>query len=189
MRRATMTALRCSLAGALVLASTTAVFAADNGFYFGGSLGEAGVSYTGSNPGLNFSAHDTGYKLIAGFRPVSLLAVEMNYVDLGRPSDTVAGTRVDFKTTGVDGFVVGFLPLPLPLVDVFAKVGEISWDAKASVPSLSLAAKASGNTLAYGAGGQVHFEGVGVRLEYERFNVKNTDKVDMISVGVTWTFL
>jgi hypothetical protein len=123
---------------------------------------------------------------IAGFRPLEWFAIEANYVDLGTASDTIAGVNVDVDTKGIDAF--GVLFLPLPVVDVFLKAGFISWDLDADVAGLGSVSD-DGTDLAYGVGAGIGFGNFGVRAEYERFEIEDTDTVDMISLGFTWTFL
>jgi hypothetical protein len=100
-----------SLALGLALLLSPIARAADHGFYLGAGLvqSESGVR-SGS---FNFKDRDTGYKLIAGFRPLDVFAAEVNYLDLGKPSDGAQQT----KSRAADGFVLVFLPLPL--VDVY----------------------------------------------------------------------
>ena len=54
--------------------------AADNGFYLGGSVGQANLKIDdligGLLPDDDFDGDDTGFKLIAGIRPLDWLAVE-----------------------------------------------------------------------------------------------------------------
>jgi hypothetical protein len=38
-------------------------------------------------------------------------------------------------------------------------------------------------------GAQFRVWSLALRAEYERFDISDADEVDMISVGVTWTFL
>jgi OOP family OmpA-OmpF porin len=175
--------LRALLAGVICLAALPAM-AADNGFYLGASLGQGGVK--AEDAGVSFKGDDTGFKVIAGFRPLNWLAIEANYVDLGTASDTVLGTKVDADTTGIDAFVVGFLGISV--VDLFAKVGAISWDQDVSIQGLG-SDSSDGTDLAYGVGAQLRFGSLAGRLEYERFEIQDTDTVDMISIGLTWTFL
>jgi hypothetical protein len=134
----------------------------------------------------DFDGDDTGFKVIAGFRPLEWFAIEANYVDLGTASDTIAGVNVDVDTKGIDAF--GVLFLPLPVVDVFLKAGFISWDLDADVAGLGSVSD-DGTDLAYGVGAGIGFGNFGVRAEYERFEIEDTDTVDMISLGFTWTFL
>jgi hypothetical protein len=171
-----------------ILATTTALalacvavpaFSVDTGFYLGASLGQSESGLRNSD--FNFKDRDQGYKLIAGIRPLSLLAVELNYVDLGTSS--AAGAQA--KTKAADAFALVFLPIPV--VDVYGKLGYVSWKTDASAPSLSL--HASGKDLAYGAGVQVHFASLSARLEYEAFDAGAAAKPTLLSLGLTYTFL
>ena len=44
-------------------------------------------------------------------------------------------------------------------------------------------------TFSYGVGAQFRIWSLSLRAEYEVFDIADADKVDMISVGVMWTFL
>jgi opacity protein-like surface antigen len=173
------------------------VHAADNGIYLGAGVTRSSIDTSDgfierSTNGFGLHDHDNGYKLIAGFRPLDWLAVETNYIDFGKVHDTNPGGTFDasYKLRGVDAFAVGMFALPF--VDLYAKAGLIRWDAKASVSSVaSLFNRHSddGTDFAYGAGVQARLGSLGGRLEYERFNVPNTDKVAALSLAITWTFL
>lgn len=165
--------------GAAALAMWAAAGGASaTGFYVGGSLGQ---SHSGLRDGdLNYSSNDLGWKAIAGFRAFKLLAVEANYVSLGKASS--GGTEA--KTKGFDAFVMGFLPVPI--VDIYGKLGVVSWKTEASSPGFSLSD--SGNDLAYGAGVQVHVGALAARLEYEGFDVRQSSSPRLLSAGLTYTF-
>jgi Outer membrane protein beta-barrel domain len=162
--------------------------AADNGIYLGGSIGESGVSYDESVFGEDFSfdADSTGFKAIAGWRFLDALAVELNYVDLGSGDDQVAGQKIEADVDGISLSAVGFLPIGP--VDLFARVGAIDWDASISSPGLGSVSD-DGTDLTYGVGAQFRVWSLSLRAEYERFDISEADEVDMISLGVTWTFL
>src|SRR5262245_52548906 len=150
--------LRQSLLASLLVATAAipaVASAADNGFYLGGSLGRATTEVSEDDLGLSFDGHDTGFKIIASFRPLDFLGFELNYVDLGTIDDSVGGIDVKADTTGIDGFVVGFLPIPL--VDLFAKVGAVNWDSKVSASGLGEVGKGDGTDFAYGVGVQARF--------------------------------
>ena len=175
--------------------------AADNGFYLG--AGATQSDYGLSNPGgaLPFDDSTSGYKLIAGWRPLDSFGVEASYIDHGSatvPSGIVCiqfitvpcpvSTSLSAKT--MSAFAVGYLDLPL--VDLFAKVGVSSWqfDGHSTggfVPVFRV--NESGTDLAFGAGVQVRFSNLGARLEYERFNIVQDESLDTISLSLTYTFL
>ena len=158
--------------------------AADNGFYLGGSVGQANLKISDITDGIStadFDADDTAFKLIAGIRPLDWLGVEAAYVNFGEPEDTVLNQKLKADGDGISAFAVGFLPTGP--VDLFAKVGLISWDSK-----ISGSFNDDGTDLAYGVGAQFRVLSLSIRAEYEKFDVSDVD-LDMISVGVTYTFL
>ena len=176
MRKQIITGLIATLA----LASLPAV-AADNGIYLGGSVGQSSLQVDD----FNFDASATGYKLIAGWRFLDWLAVEGNYIDFGSGDDTVEGNKIESDADGVSLSAVGFLPVGP--VDLFARVGAVDWSADLSSPGIDSGGD-DGTDLTYGIGAQFRVWSLSIRAEYEIFDVSDAD-LDMISVGVTWTFL
>ena len=96
-------------------------------------------------------------------------------------------------------FGVGYLPLPVPFLDVYGKAGIArlhtnvnGFDGQICVDpapqcQMSTTQNSWDNRFAYGVGVQSHFSALGVRAEYERINSQYGDP-DMFTVGVTWTF-
>ena len=175
------------LVTALGLVSLPA-FSADNGIYLGASIGQGGVQGDTSVEGfkLDFDASSNAYKLIGGWRFLDWLAVEGNYVDFGTADDKVQGEKLETDFSGFSLSAVGFLPLGP--VDLFARVGAINWDANLDLPGYDIRGNEDGTDLTYGVGAQFRVWSLAFRAEYEIFDVEDAD-VDMISVGVTWTFL
>jgi hypothetical protein len=95
------------------------------GAYVGGAVGRAAVEVDqiGAVP-LGFDKQHVGWKLLVGVRPISLVGAEFEYINFGHPS-TVIGNNVntDAQVRGPAVFALGYLPLPLPLLDVYGKVG------------------------------------------------------------------
>ena len=171
-------------AAALLALPALPAVAADNGFYLGGSVGQANLKIDDLTNGIaeeDFDADDTAFKLIAGMRPLDWLGVEAAYVNFGEPEDTVLGRKLKADGDGISAFAVGFLPTGP--VDLFAKVGLISWDSK-----IGGSFDDDGTDLAYGVGAQFRVLGLSIRAEYEKFDISDVD-LDMISVGLTYTFL
>jgi len=168
------------LIATLSLASLPAV-AADNGIYLGASVGQSSLQVDD----FNYDASATGYKLIAGWRFLDWLAVEGNYIDFGSGDDRVEGTKIETEADGISLSAVGFLPVGP--VDLFARVGAVDWSADLSSPGLDNGSE-DGTDLTYGVGAQFRVWSLSIRAEYEMFDVSDAD-LDMISVGVTWTFL
>lgn len=172
--------LFAGLVSALALTSLPAA-AVDNGIYLGASVGQSGLQIDD----FNYDADATGYKLIAGWRFLDWLAVEANYVDFGSGDDSVAGTKVESSADGVSLSAVGFLPVGP--VDLFARLGAVDWSADLSSPGIGRSSD-DGTDLTYGVGAQFRVWSLSIRAEYEKFDISDAD-ADMISVGVTWTFL
>ncbi len=172
--------------------------AIENGFYIGGSIGGSSLEVRDIDEelgDLRFSDGDTGYKLFAGFRFMNFLGVEAGYVDLGEPNDVVAesedeAVHVQIGLKGWDAFAVGFLPIGP--VDLFAKVGVVSWDAdivSRLVPTDEVDADSdSGTDAAFGIGVGLRLGKVTLRAEGEQFDIADADDVYMFSVGATFTF-
>lgn len=169
------------LATALSLASAASM-AADNGIYLGASIGDANIDI---DQGLaQVDGDDTGFKFIAGIRPLDWFAVEASYVNFGEAEQGPFAADAD----GISAFGVFFLPVGP--VDVFAKGGLISFDA--SVERDGIAGdvfREDGTDLAYGIGVQFRLLSLGVRAEYEKFDIDDIDDANMLSIGVTYTFL
>ncbi|MGO9802222.1 MAG: outer membrane beta-barrel protein [Steroidobacteraceae bacterium] len=178
---------------AIVLALGAGVAQADNGMLY------VGAGLTNDNlrdiAATNSNLSSTNWKVWAGFRPISLFAIEADYIDLGSQNvtsmlaDGTSSTHIDYKAFA--GYAVGYLPIPVPYLDVFAKAGLARWTASganstvigpgpASIFSLS----DNGTEFAWGVGGQVHFGNFGARLEYEDFSIRNTGGANLVSLSV-----
>ena len=144
---------------------------------------------------INRSLNSTDWKVWAGLRPISLLGIEADYLKLGSGTtsfmfvDGTSTTHLEYKAFGAYG--VGFLPIPVPSLDVFGKVGLTRWTSSGgnsvfiapgsnSFSSLS----DNGTQFAWGAGGQLHVGNLGARLEYENFNLRNTNGANIVSLSV-----
>jgi hypothetical protein len=165
---------------ALLLLAGLPTGAVDNGIYLGGSVGLSSVQ----DDGIDYDADSTGFKLIAGWRFLDWLAVEGNYVDFGSSDDRVLGERVEADIDGVSLSALGFLPIGP--VDLFARVGAINWNGDVTSPTLGRGSD-DGTDLTYGVGAQFRVWSLSIRAEYEVFDIDDVD-LDMVSLGVTWTF-
>jgi opacity protein-like surface antigen len=163
-------------------------------------------SYDG--PDYKFDAHHSAWKMIAGIRPIAPLGIELEYIDFGNPSTGVTltgpGALLAAGAKAVTVFGLGYLPLPVPFLDVYGKLGlaRLRTTLTEISPTLFCPAKDLGvvscaqvtsnqsdwsTNLAYGAGVQGKMGDLAVRAEYERINA-GTRTPDIVSVGVTWTF-
>ena len=159
---------------------------ADDGLTLGASIGHANIE-DGDNT-LSFDADDTGYKLFANYTFANYFAIEGGYIDFGEPSDDVLGQRGVIDADGWTLYGVGALPLS-DSFDLFAKAGVISWDAEATIDGIPIVGTDDGEDLALGIGGRWSSNGVlGLRAEFEWFDISEVDDVWMASVGVEFRF-
>jgi opacity protein-like surface antigen len=198
---------------ALLIGAATIVAArpayADNplGLYIGGGVGQSHVrnDFSALSNVHGFVENHTGWKALIGARPLSLLGVELEYADFGHPGESSVGPippgliynlDVSQKATSVFGLL--YLPLPLPVVDIYGKAGvsrlqtdvNASWRCVAPVtcPANPVYSQDSTDSrLAYGAGVQAKFLGLGLRAEYERIGAP-AGSPDLYSLIAIWTF-
>ena len=170
----------------IILLSTSGLARAgkEGGLYIGGSLGQASTDI--STADVKFDDNDWGYKLFAGYNfgliPLLDLAIEGSYVDFGNVSSPVIFNQ-DVGITGWDAF--GLAALNLGPIGVFGKVGQIWWNSSSNI--LQGALDKSGNDMAYGIGARFQIGSLGLRAEYEFFDLSIAD-VGYFTVGVSWTF-
>ena len=182
-----------ALGGALPLASAHAEDAILA--YVGGSLGQSQVNVDS----VNFSGHDLGWKALIGVRAIGYIGAEAEYVDLGRPSSGTAYGQAQTRANGPAVFGLAYLPLPIPLLDVYGKAGVANIQQRATVTlpgganTCVQGVSCSGfnrseSEFAWGGGAQVKAGPVAFRLEYEQFRASGGN-LSMASVGVTYSFL
>jgi len=109
-------------------------------FHIGLALGDSELNFDPSSIGIpedaapERSTEDSGIgaKLVAGFRPVRVVAAEIQYVDFGEEVISGRGYGQGLVRQGVDIAVeadawvlaaILFIPEPSPSVDLYAKVG------------------------------------------------------------------
>jgi len=169
------------------------------GLYVGGAVGEAQI--TAKADANNFKANDLAFKLMVGLRPIPLVGAELDYIDFGHPNGTVSQLSANASLQGVAAF--GMLYAPIPVVDLYAKLGVASLESKVNgyFPSgnnvcspgvpCGTAAFSLNHTdagVAGGVGVQYKFGAFGVRAEYERFQSSSASP-GLFSAGINWTFL
>ena len=177
--------LRKLLPVALVLFAAGSM--AHAGLYVGASIGDTSVKQ--EDGGTEFDGSDTSYKAFGGFTFVKFVGLEASYYDFGTLEDEIApGTDVEVDFSGYGLAVVGILPLGGHF-DLFGKAGVVVWDTSTSISGITGDEEDDGNDLVYGAGFRFKFAKlIGIRLEYERFDIEAADSVDMASAGIEFRF-
>jgi opacity protein-like surface antigen len=204
---------RNSVAGLLAAATVFGISLpawADNplGLYIGGGVGESHVrSDTGAFSNLNgFIENRTGWKALVGVRPIAFLGAEFEYASFGHPGESSVGPvppgfiyNVDVSQKATSLFGLMYLPLPLPIFDLYGKAGfsrlesnlNASWRCVAPVTCVANPSYSQDTTdtrFAYGLGAQAKLFALGVRAEYERISVPNGGSPDLYSLIATYTF-
>ncbi len=209
-----------AVVGILIGAACGSACAADAlGFYMGAGVGQSHVrndinfSAFGAplSGGFSTTGTKTGWKAILGVRPLSIIGAEAEYLDFGSASGS-ASIPATALSGGLNAtasshpkapalFAMGYLPIPLPYLDIFAKAGvaelksSVNANAQATCPiGLNCiqviippySASSSDTRFAYGAGVQVKLASLAVRAEYERIHSSSGDP-DLLSLALTWS--
>jgi hypothetical protein len=157
--------------------SAPVAYSADNGFYFGASVGDQSTDYD--------------------WRPLDSLAVEVDYVDFGSsvaplfvacpavvgivcPEPELAVDTSAVSVSAVGMFAVG-------PVDLFGRAGFARWKSD-SIGPLGFTGSSSGTDLTLGIGAQFRIQSFALRLELERFDLSR-GSTDVASLGFTYTLL
>jgi opacity protein-like surface antigen len=192
-------------------ASTAALAEDPLGFYIGGGVGESTIRSDDPGYGLPgyYNDHQTAYQGVFGIRPLnSFLGAEVEWIDFGQPTRR----HRDFNDPNYFGedshpraaalFGVGYLPIPIPYLDIFVKGGaaRLRMDITQFVTAPCVNGSACPNIIgesrdgitqtkfAYGAGVQSKFPfGLTVRAEYERISSPFGDP-DALMVSAFWRF-
>ena len=170
----------------LTLAAGGAAMAdpAKQGVYIGAAVGQAYADIDTPSSFPDLSDDDFAYKIFAGYRAANFFAVEGGYRDFGSVEDGNGNDIITSETTCWDAAGVGILKISI--FDIFAKVGIAYWDTDVRVNDSVI--PDDGTNAMYGLGFGVRFGRVGVRAEYEYFDVKVPDDLATFTVGATFTF-
>ena len=158
---------------------------AAEGLYLGAGIGQAGIKDNINTDA--FDANDAAYKAFIGWRfkvPIVDLAIEGAYTDFGKPSQTLGSQRVETKLHGPS--LAGLVILPLGPIDLYGKLGALNWSSDTTIGG-STSSK-SGTDSFYGVGVGFYIWKLGFRAEYERFQIKDVDRVDLFSLSALFQF-
>jgi hypothetical protein len=214
------------LVGSTLIASAVSVNAlADDGpfqffnplgVYVGVGLGRSTLSESQFNQFDDYyndlDGNPLGWKAVVGLRPIPFLGAEAEYIDFGNAriapygaysyGSTLLYNESHAHDRAAAIFAVGYLPLPVPWIEPFAKLGwaqiwqQGTFSGTYTVNGVVTEGFSSQTThpsgAAYGGGVQFHFQQLGVRAEYERISGSGGyggwNNPALVSVGVNWTF-
>jgi OOP family OmpA-OmpF porin len=184
-RKSFVVAMVFILAG---LAGTVARADDKHGLYIGAGAGYGSQEFDISTE--SFKDNTTAWKGFVGYRFMRFIGFEAAYVDFGKASDQLnfggGNQSVDVKTHGETAEIVGTLPLG-DFFEIYGKAGYLWWNT--DVNGVSNSNSDSGNDPVYGAGAAIIIaKKFGIRLEYEKFDIKDTKSVYLTTAGVEWRF-
>jgi OOP family OmpA-OmpF porin len=166
----------------LILLTGTAVA---DGLSLGASYGYTNIE--DSEAGFSIDAADTGYKLFGKYMFNNGFGIEGNYIDFGKPDDDFLGQTAQIDAEAWTLYGIGALGLS-DRFDLFAKAGVVSWEADSLLNGVPVGTD-DGEDLALGIGAKFGSEnGLGLRAEFEWFDVDDADAVWMASVGLEFRF-
>jgi opacity protein-like surface antigen len=188
------------------------------GLYVGAGVGRGTINETQFDEFSNSFHHDDGQPLgwnaVIGVRPIPFVGAEAEYIDfgnshLGAAAPYVVGTTAQQFLGGEAHdqagaiFAVGYLPVPVPWLEPFAKLGWAQiWehghnDSIATADGAVIEQSTSSQSTrpsgaAYGGGVQFHFSQLAIRAQYERISGSRSfgewNNPALLSVGLNWTF-
>jgi len=175
--------LSVAVLAALALSSGPALAAGTPGLYAGAGVGGSTYSSYG------FSATDFAWQAFAGYDFTPFLALEGGYLNGGSPSE--GGLSVDLSAWDVA--LLGKFPVS-PQFDIFAKIGVAWWEVTGHAngcyyycPYYGVTDR--GSDLLFGAGVAVHMsDQFGVRGEWQRIDIPNTDSADLWTISLIYKF-
>lgn len=197
MKRAIVAAVLFGAASSVALAQSPDN---DEGFYLGGGVGQFNLEIDGID-GIDEAIErldddDTAWQAFIGWRINPYIALQVAYVDYGRPQD-------DFSTSGSSGNyrakLSGFAPsvigtLPLGPVELSAKIGYYFYDLEITANiddplAPDFDSDDSGEDVFYGIGvGMTFFDRLHAKLEYEEIDIDGADDANAFWLTGAWRF-
>jgi hypothetical protein len=113
-----------------------------------------------------------------------MFGAELEYINFGTADGTEGGADYDVDYKGLAGYGLFYVPLPLPVLDIYLKAGLAKVDFDIDAADIN----DDDTKFSYGAGVQVKFGSLAVRGEYQKFKFEEVDP-SMLSVAFSYSFL
>jgi opacity protein-like surface antigen len=196
-------------AAVLLALSLGSASAGDNflGLQFGADVGTShlNVDQLPPAPELHVTNDSRSWDAFLGLRPLHFLGGEVQYFHLGPVNESVgSGEEIDWHASqkGEAAFVVGYLPLPVPLLDIYGKAGvarttsslntvyidthDLNTPPGGVVASYSQSHDDTGFAWGLGASYKLPWTGLAVRAEMERLTAGGGHPT-LATVGISFT--
>ena len=176
-----------------------------NNYHYGNGYGYGCGRYVCY--GGDYGTSIVSWKVMAGIRPLPIVGAELEYMDFGSANGNNGYYNNNYyynanshpKATILYG--VGYLPLPLPYLDVFGKLGVARLQTNqssyvnpngvgtCSYPCVPIGSdiNQTNDKFAYGAGVQFRWQDFAFRAEYEGVS-SSYGSPAAVSISATWTF-
>lgn len=158
---------------------------AQGGLYFGGNIGSSYINKSITDidvQDIKIDGKDMAYKIYAGYKLPSFLAIEGGYRDLG----SVSQDLLDLNNSGWDLNAKGDISLG-PL-HVFAKAGAFFNNVKVTFQDPIHPDINKNNTkFMFGFGAGLTIKNIGIRAEWESLDLSKENKVSMLTAGITYS--
>ncbi|HQC29065.1 MAG TPA: outer membrane beta-barrel protein [Methylotenera sp.] len=176
--------------GGLIITSSMAAFADDQGFYLGANAGIGKPNINTPN-GLDKSSSAVG-GIVLGYKFNPYLGTELQYTGIGKVTDNVRGTA---KGDATSFTAIGTLPLN----EDFSLYGKLGVAVTKTTVTSNLAPMNDATRTAptYGAGAEYHLnKNLGMRLGWDYYagavnetgGSKNNIHSNVVSVGAVYNF-
>jgi len=173
---------------AILLLSVSSAYAAGYaGYYVGGGVGASFVRWEWNEleeSDFEVRGADFAWKVFGGYNLIPFLALEGGYRSLGKVTDKLENIVYASETTGWDIEAMGILPMGV--ANFWAKVGFFRWSSEGGL--LDDPRKESGTDFMWGLGAGISILNLGVRIEWEKFEVEDASHISMFTGGATFGF-
>ena len=176
------------LTGLLFFVGTQA--GAETGAYGGVSIGSSVVKET--SEGMTFKGNDFAWAAWGGYMFSDNFGIEAGWADWGKADDRIPigqgqSLTAEIDASGYQVVLLGVVPLN-DNIDLLGKAGVAVWDSEYFLESVSIG-KDDGTDLALGIGARWNLEsGIGIRAEFEWYDIPDTDRAWLIMAGLQWNF-
>jgi hypothetical protein len=178
------TVMKILMSSVVVLTMLNNNAIAQEGLYFGGSVGPSFVNtkITDVDWGeLQLEGNDLSYKVYDGYMLPAFLAIEGGYRNLGKISDDIsvvnsAGWDLNAKAN-----------LSLGPIQFFGKAGAFFNNVKVTFQDpLHPDINENNTKFMFGFGAGLNIERLGLRAEWESLDISKDNKVSMLTAGITY---
>jgi len=157
---------------------------AQDGLYFGGSVGPSFMNTKISDVNwedVKVEGNDLSYKVYAGYMFPAFLALEGGYRNLGRISDDIS----EANSSGWD--LNAKANLSIGSLQLFGKAGAFFNNVQVTFQDPVHPDINKNNTkFMFGFGAGLNIDRLGIRAEWESLDISKDNKVSMLTAGITY---